>query len=442
MPGPDLVIGLGVTGRAVAAALVRRGREVVVVEDRPTETTADIAVAIGVELVAAPGADRVEALVARADRVLPSPGVPDGHPAVVAARRDGRPIHSEFDLAREWDDRPLVAVTGTDGKTTVCTIVTDALVRSGRRAVTAGNTEVPLVAAIDDPDVELFVVEASSFRLGHTASFRPRVATWLNFSPDHLDVHASLEAYEAAKARIFAGQTPDDLAVVNAEDPVVARHTGPARRTSFGLGAGEWRLVDGVLRDPAGTPLLPVEALWRSLPHDVANALAVWATARGAGATDRAIAAALQEFPGLPHRVQTVAEHQGVRFVDDSKATVPHATVAAVRGFASVVLIAGGRNKGIDLAPLADVASHLRAAVAIGEAGDAVGAVLAGAGVHVRRADTMDDAVALAVDLARPGDVVLLSPGCASFDWYGSYGERGDDFARAVTDLVRAGADR
>lgn len=434
-PGPDLVVGLGVTGRAVAAALTRRGRDVVVVDDRPTEATRAAAADLGVELVEAPDGDALEALVARAARLLPSPGVPDRHPAFVAARAHGTPVRSEFDLAGEWDDRPVLAVTGTDGKTTVTTVMADALARDGRRVALAGNTDVPLVAAIDDPRVELFVVEASSFRLGHSHRFAPRVATWLNLSPDHLDVHADLDAYVAAKARIFADQGPDDTAVVNADDPVVRRHGGAARRVTFSLVDGDVTVRDGLL--VAGDEaLLAVDELWRRFPHDVANALAAWASLRPVGASTAAVADALREFPGLPHRVQPVGERDGVRFYDDSKATVPHAVVAAVSGFDSVVLIAGGRNKGIDLSPLASVASHLRAAVAIGEAAPDVAAVLGGVGVDVAVAATMADAVALAADRARPGDAVLLSPGCASFDWYGSYGERGDDFAAAVRRLL------
>jgi UDP-N-acetylmuramoylalanine--D-glutamate ligase len=434
-PRPDLVVGLGVTGRAVAAALRRREREVVVIEDRPTDAARAAAAELDVELVEAPDADAVDALVARAARLLPSPGVPDRHPAFAAARVHGTAVRSEFDLAGEWDDRPVLAVTGTDGKTTVTTQMADALRRDGRRAALAGNTEVPLVAAIDDPDVELFVVEASSFRLGHSHRFRPRVATWLNLSPDHLDVHADLDAYVAAKARIFADQGPGDTAVVNADDPVVRGHGGAARRVTFSLVDGDVTVRDGALV-AGGEVLCAVDELWRGFPHDVANALATWASLRPVGVAPGAVADALREFPGLPHRVQPVGERHGVRFYDDSKATVPHAVVAAVGGFDSVVLIAGGRTKGIDLSPLASVAPRLRAAVAIGEAAEQVAAVLRGAGVDVAVAASMADAVALAAGRARPGDAVLLSPGCASFDWYRSYGERGDDFAAAVRGLL------
>ena len=441
MGAPMLVVGLGVTGEAVARALVARGTDVVVVEDRPTERHAAVAAELGVELRAAPDADELDRLVAAAEAVLPSPGVPDRHRVFALARAAGVPVRSELDLAGAWDARPVVAITGTNGKTTVTTMVTEMLEAAGRPAVAAGNTDLPLVTAIDDPATEVFVVEASSFRLGHTRHFRPLVATWLNFAPDHLDVHASLAAYEEAKARIWADQGPDDLAVANADDPVVRAHKGAARRVSFSRHeqAG-YHVADGVLVTDDGTELIAVDRLWRTFPHDVANALAAAATALGAGADPASVRRVLTGFSGMHHRVELVGERAGVPFYDDSKATVPHAVAAALAGFESVVLIAGGRNKGIDLSPLAADLGRVRAVVAIGEAAPDVAAAFAGRRPVVHAA-SMDDAVARAAALATPGDAVLLSPGCASFDWYSSYGERGDDFARAVRALAPTGAE-
>ncbi len=436
MGAPQLVVGLGVTGEAVARALVAHGIDVVVVEDRPTERHTAIAAELGVDLLAAPARDVLARAVAGADAVLPSPGVPDAHVVFDLARAAGVPVRSEFDLAAQWDERPIAAITGTNGKTTVTTLVTDMLNASGRRAVAAGNTDLPLVAAIDDPGTDTFVVEASSFRLGHTQHFRPLVATWLNFAPDHLDVHASLAAYEAAKARIWADQGADDLAVANADDPVVRAHAGAARRVTFSLREADgYRVVEGMLVTDDDRELVAVADLWRDFPHDVANALAASATAIGAGAHLDGVRATLTGFAGMRHRVELVGEQGGVRFYDDSKATVPHAVAAALSGFESVVLIAGGRNKGIDLSPLAGHPGRIRAVVAIGDAAPDIEAAFTGLR-PVERAASMDDAVARAAALARPGDAVLLSPGCASFDWYSSYGERGDDFARAVHDLA------
>jgi UDP-N-acetylmuramoylalanine--D-glutamate ligase len=332
-------------------------------------------------------------------------------------------------------------VTGTNGKTTVTTLVTDMLAASGRRTVAAGNNELPLVDALDLEHLDVIVVEASSFRLEFTETFAPRVGTWLNLAPDHLDWHGDIDAYTAAKARLWANAGPGDVAVANAEDPVVlaaARASGAGTVTTFGSDAGDWRVVDDRLVGPGG-PFLAVRELARDLPHDRANALAAAATATAAGADGDAVGSVLRSFRGLPHRITPVGEHGGVRWLDDSKATDPHAAVTAVRGFDSVVLVAGGRNKGLDLSVLAAEAGRLRAVVAIGEAAPELVDAFAGSSVPVEPAASMDEAVARARAVARPGDVVLLSPGCASFDWYSGYGERGDDFARAVgAELARS----
>lgn len=428
-----LVIGFGVVGRAVSRALLARGHRPVVVEDRPSPGTAGQAAELGVSLVQAPDADRLAELVAAASVLLPSPGVPDHHPVFALAAEAGLAMGSEFDLAHRWDDRPLVAITGTNGKTTVTMMVTDALERSGTVAAAVGNTEVPLVAAIDDPSIETFVVEASSFRLGHSARFAPRVATWLNFAPDHLDAHASLDHYERAKASVWSHLPPDGVAIANSDDPVVGRHLPPDRtviRFSLTDPSAQWHLADGELVGPDG-PLMGVDALARSQPHDIINALAVAATALAAGATPEGVVGALAAFRGLPHRLELVGERDGIRWFNDSKATVPQATAAAVGGFASVVLIAGGRNKGLALDELAELAPPVRQVVVIGEAAAEVASVFEGR-VPVAEAGSMEEAVRTARSVAEEGDAVLLSPGCTSFDWYPSYVDRGVDFTRLV----------
>lgn len=435
MSAPTLVVGLGVTGRAVTRALTRRGIDVVVVDDRPSDEVRRFVDDAGLVLHDSSDAVAVARLVASADTVVPAPGLPDHHPVMREARTVGARIRSEFDLAADWDDRPVVAVTGTDGKTTVTTIVADMLETSGRRVGLAGNNDVPLVEAIDDPHTDLFVVEASSFRLGHSERFAPTVATWLNFAPDHLEVHENLAAYEAAKASILAHQSPTDTAVLNADDPVVSAHGGRAHRLTFSTSAGAtdgYRIVDDTLVTDTGEPIIAVGSLGRRLPHDVANALAASATARAAGADLDAIATTLARFSGLPHRVQLIGEHDGIRFVDDSKATVPHAALAAIRCFDSVVLIAGGRNKGLDLSDMASPVEHLRAAVVLGEAATDLRSAFDARGIPVEVAESMADAVQRSRRIAREGDTVLLSPGCASHDMYADYAARGDDFAREV----------
>jgi UDP-N-acetylmuramoylalanine--D-glutamate ligase len=429
-----LVVGLGIAGASAARRLAQRGWEVTVVEDRPSDASRARAAALGLRVIEAP--DDVTALVDGTDVVVPSPGVAIGHPAIQHALATGRRVWTEFELAARWSTIPMVAITGTNGKTTVTTLVESMLRASGLRTIAAGNTDVPLVDAIEE-DLDVIVVEASSFRLEFTETFRPAVAVWLNLAEDHLDWHPSMEAYAEAKARIWAAQGPDDVAIVNADDPVVMAHAGsaPGRVETFGLVAGDWHVVGDDLVRPDGSPLVAVGDLWRSLPHDRANALAASAAALAAGATDAGVIEALRTFQGLPHRLSLVGDDGGVRFYDDSKATDPHATAAALRSFDSAVLIAGGRNKGLDLSVLADEVAHVRAVVGIGESGPDVVAGYEGT-VPVALADSMDAAVAAARSFARPGDAVVLSPGCASFDWYRNYGERGDDFARAVRESL------
>jgi UDP-N-acetylmuramoylalanine--D-glutamate ligase len=435
-----LLLGFGVTNQAVADALARRGHEIVVTDDSPTESSRAAASKRALELVEAPDHSKYDELVQAATVVLPSPGVGDTHVALELARRHAVPVRSEFDLAEQWNNRPVLAVTGTDGKTTVTTLVTDMLRASGVQAIAAGNNELPLVAAINDPTTDVFVVEASSFRLDHSEHFAPRVGTWLNFAPDHLNLHRSLTAYEQAKARLWRDQPADAVAIGSLDDPIVLKHLrqARARQVTFGLGeTADFRIEGGHLVGDDGVRLAAVDELWRTFPHDLSNSLAAAATALAGGATVDGVHDALVSFRGLAHRIELVAEHDEVRWFDDSKATTPNATAAAIRSFASVVLIAGGQNKELDLGVLADEAPRIRAVVAIGEAAAEVEQSFTGA-LPVVVAQSMDDAVAQAARLARAGDAVLLSPACASFDWYKSYGERGDDFAARVQKLIGA----
>jgi UDP-N-acetylmuramoylalanine--D-glutamate ligase len=375
--------------------------------------------------------------------------VPDRHPAIVGAHRAGVAVRSEIDLAAELiagrDDRPqLVAVTGTNGKTTVTTLTAAMLSAGGLRAVAAGNIGRPLLEAASD-DVDVIVAEVSSFQLAFTTeAFRPRAAALLNLGADHLDWHRTFDAYARAKAQVFAQQRDHDLLVFNADDSVVAGLAAEAsgRRMPFSVAPGAatgFRVLDTatgpMLVTANDDELAALEALPRRGVADVANALAAAALALDLGAELDAVRATLASFTGLAHRMQLVAEHAGVRYIDDSKATNVHATLAAVGALEDVVLIAGGRNKGLDLGELRALAPRLRAVVAIGEAADEVQDAFAGI-IPTVAAATMRDAVRSARDHAEPGDTVLLSPACASFDWYTSYSARGDDFAREVRGLV------
>jgi UDP-N-acetylmuramoylalanine--D-glutamate ligase len=433
-----LVYGLAVAGEATARALVARGWDVVVADDRPSPGAAARAEAIGATFVGSPEEADTAALVRRVDLVVPSPGVPETHPVVAAARAADVPVRSEIDLAYDWEQeraggpRAMVAVTGTDGKTTTVLLAAAMVEASGRRAVAAGNTEVPLVSALD-LDVDVFVVECTSFRLAWAEHFRPEAGTWLNLAADHLDWHRTMESYAAAKARLWEHQRPTDVAIGFAGDPVVAAHLAraPGRRRTFAERNADYHLAQGELVGPGGT-IAAVADLRRRLPHDLTNALAAAATVlEPAVATPDGVRTALATFDGVPHRIALVAQAGGVAYYDDSKATTPHAALAAMRAFESVVLVAGGRNKGLDLGELAAAAAHVRAVVAIGEAAGDVAAAFDGIRPVVT-ATSMDEAVTRAAALAHAGDTVLLSPACASFDWYSGYAERGHDFARAV----------
>jgi UDP-N-acetylmuramoylalanine--D-glutamate ligase len=309
------------------------------------------------------------------------------------------------------------------------------------RTAALGNTDVPLVDgvdAVDDDELDAFVVECTSFRLTWTERFRADAAAWLNLAPDHLNWHASMDTYEAAKARIWQAQRPDDVAIGFVDDPVVMRRLAeaPARHVTFGTQGADYRAADGWLSGPGG-PIAEIAAMRRSLAHDVTNALAASALVLETGlASAEAIGRALADFRAPRHRLEPVGEHRGVTYYNDSKATTPHAASVAIRAFDALVLIAGGSRKGVDLTPMAaHAAGRVRAVIAIGEAAPDVRAVFAGL-APVHDAASMADAVAAATAAARPGDAVVLSPGCASFDWYGGYPERGDDFTRCVAHLA------
>jgi len=440
-----LVVGLAVTGRAVADAFVRRGVEVVAVDDRPSEAARLGALDRGIEFVESPDEQQLSELVSGVDVVVPSPGVPRHHLVYSLADTAGVQVVSEFDLAAAWDDRPSIAITGTNGKTTVTTLVTAMLRREGHGAVAAGNIDVPLVEAIDrtdDPPTTWFVVEASSFRLERATLFAPHVGAWLNLAPDHLDWHGNSKAYADAKARIWLNHSEQDVLVVPSGDSSIRARAKsvPGRCITFGEPGGNVRVVGGFLVADSAvvgdgsqelSPIVEVALLPRKLPHDLANAAAAAACALCVGVGIEAVRDELIAFEGLPHRMALIAEIDGTDYYDDSKATTPEATVAGLRGFKSAVLIAGGRNKGLDLGALVSAAGSLVGVVAIGESAGLVESVFDGK-VPVTKASSMTEAVEAAIELGPNAEAIVLSPACASFDWYRNYAERGDDFARIV----------
>jgi UDP-N-acetylmuramoylalanine--D-glutamate ligase len=435
-----LVYGMALSGDALARALHRRGTGLLVADDAPTEAKRQMAAAVDSDLIERPDEATIAALVSRCDLVCPAPGVPETHPVVLAALRLGVPIYSEIDLAYEWEQhrpegpRPMVAVTGTDGKTTTTLLAATMLAMAGHRVAAVGNTETPLVDVLDG-DAQVFAVECSSFRLNWLHSFRAEASAWLNLAPDHQNWHVSMEAYEAAKARMWQHRRAGDVAIGFAADPVVMRNlraAGGITRT-FGTADADYRRTGDRLVGPTGT-IAPVAALRRALPHDVTNALAAAALVLEAGlAQPRDVEHALAEFVHPPHRIEPMGVFDGAAWFNDSKATTPHAALTAIRGFDRVVLLAGGRNKGLDLASLATEHDRVVAVVALGEAAAEIAAAFA-PWCPVSVAGSMDEAVEMAAQIARPGDTVLLSPACASFDWYpdGGYPARGEHFRALV----------
>jgi UDP-N-acetylmuramoylalanine--D-glutamate ligase len=332
-----LVYGLAVAGAATARALVRRGVEVVVADDEVTPERRDLADSLGVELLDAPGGATLDRLLGGCDLLSPSPGVPEFHRVIDAARRHGVEIASEIELAYRWEQdrpggpRPMIAVTGTDGKTTTTLLTVEMLRAAGVRSVDAGNTVTPLVDAID-LDLDALVVEATSFRLAWTPTFRADAAVWLNLAPDHLDWHHTMATYEAAKARIFANQRAGDVAIGFGDDPVVRRHvaSAPARRCTFALAGADYHITHALLTGPAG-PIAAVADMRRCLPHDVTNALAASAAVLETGLADAdAIASALASFRGPAHRLEHLGTWDDIAWYNDSKATTPHAASAAI----------------------------------------------------------------------------------------------------------------
>src|SRR3954467_2387651 len=370
-----LVYGMAISGEAVARALHARGTRVLVADDSPSEAKVAAADAGGADFIVRPDDDSLEFLVAASDIVCPAPGVPETHRVIAAAIRRAKPICTEIDLAYQWEQergggpRPMLAVTGTDGKTTTTMMAAAMLQCAGLKAAAVGNTETPLIAALDT-DVDAFVVECSSFRLNWIDHFRSEASVWLNLAPDHQNWHVSMQAYEQSKARMWRHNRPSDVAVGCATDPVVMRNLAVAvgRRCTFDGPAADYRLDGSTLMSPHGR-ITERDAMTRDLPHDVSNALAAAAISIESGlATTAAVAEPLTTFQHPPHRIEPIGEFAGARWYNDSKATTPHAAITAIRGFDRIVLLAGGRNKGLDLASLAGEHDRVKAVVALGEA--------------------------------------------------------------------------
>jgi UDP-N-acetylmuramoylalanine--D-glutamate ligase len=425
--GPYLVAGLARSGEAAALALRARGEEVIGADTGAPAAAGRLREA-GVEVhVDTPGGD----LVTRARTLVKSPGVPADAPIVIAARERGLTVIGELELAWRLIPNEFVTVTGTNGKTTTTELLGHIHREAGLPVAVAGNVGTAVASLAGALDSTATVVcEASSFQLEDTELFSPEAAVLLNVSEDHLDRHGTLDAYLAAKLRAFARQGNDDVAVLP-EDLGVDDVGGCARRICFGDGPGAELAYRAGQLWWADEPLLAADEIGIRGPHNRRNAMAAAAVALARGVDPDAVRAGLRTFPGVAHRLEEVASDGGVLWVDDSKATNVASTLVALESFeeGGVHLILGGRAKGSGFEELREpVAARCAAVYVIGEAADALAAALEGAGPPVHRSGDLDRAAGAARVAARPGEVVLLSPACTSFDQFADFEERGERF--------------
>jgi UDP-N-acetylmuramoylalanine--D-glutamate ligase len=440
-----LVVGLARTGIAAARFLQRRGalvRATDQAEEGRLSPDVNLLREMGIPLEL--GGHRTASFTA-ADLIVVSPGVPHTIPPLAAARAKGIPVIGEMELAGRFIGEPIVAVTGTNGKTTVTELVGAMLAASGRRVFVGGNIGTPLIAHVDSgARVEVVVAEVSSFQLDTSDTFHPAIGVLLNVTNDHLDRYAGFEAYATSKMRLFANQRPGDTAVLNAADAVVRARAGGirSRKLYYNLSqpADAHATVAGRtlnLRLPGREDAALSLAGFRLRgPHNIENAAAAALAAMAAGAGPEGIQTVLDTFAPAPHRLETIAVINGVEYVNDSKATNVDAVRRGLDCFGGrVVLIMGGVDKGGDFGQLRDaVRKRGRALVLLGGAGDLIRAALGGL-APIQEAASMRQAVQAAREMAAAGDAVLLAPGCASFDLYANYQERGDDFRREVMRL-------
>ena len=446
-----LVYGLGLSGRAAAKALLARDVSVVAVDARPEDkldlTGLEPGLKSKLEVMAGAEPESLPAGPAgKIDAVVVSPGVPMDRPLLEDARRRGVPVIAEVELAYPLLQGPIVAITGSNGKSTT-TALAGAMVRAaGIPVEVCGNIGVPLIGLVDGAPGRVFIVELSSFQIEGIVTFKPRAAALLNISEDHLDRYGSMAAYVAAKKRLFRDMDAEGIAVLNADDPEAGDAETLARKRWF---SRRGPVRDGCWVDPDGRVLeiVPGEAdtvLFHAgdVPlagvQNLENAMAAALLARAIGAEPEEIRNGLRSFQGLPHRMQRVGERNGVVFYDDSKGTNPGAVLKSLEGFAdnTVHLILGGRNKGADLASLTPlVRQKARRVYLIGEAAGEFEEALSGA-VSFERSETLDRAVRSAAAQARPGEAVVLSPACASFDQFRNFVHRGEVFQSIVREIL------
>ncbi|HVE75689.1 MAG TPA: UDP-N-acetylmuramoyl-L-alanine--D-glutamate ligase [Actinomycetota bacterium] len=448
-----VVLGLGkVTGAAAARALLAEGVEVRVTEAEGSEDALAQAEVLRSEGATVEFGEPAAALPFWADLVVPSPGVPPGHPLIKAALEREVRVWSEIELGYRFLSGPLVAITGTNGKTTTTTLCRTMLEASGIEAVAAGNIGRPFVEAARESGDKTIVCEVSSAQLFFVGRFRPQVAVILNIADDHYDWHEGFDDYAKAKARITEKQTSEDLLIVRAGDPAcLAIASGSqARISAFGASTPQevrndvQAALNREIESAGGCNEIALSLLFGELEeqlirtseirvrgtHNTENVLAAALAASAIGGVVAEIGRAVKNFIGLPHRMQLVQKKEGITWINDSKATNPDATLRALEGMERVVLIVGGRSKGLDLSLLARTKEQIKGLVVMGEAADELQRIFAG--VPIVEARDVESAAAKAREMAVAGDTIMLSPACSSLDQYDDYADRGDRFIKAA----------
>ncbi len=444
-----LVVGIARSGVAVAKFLVAKGTRVVLTDKKSREELAETLrdfPAGSVEVIAG---EYPEYGFGDFDFLVVSPGVPLTVPPVRQALDTGTPVLSELELAYRFARSPIVAITGTNGKTTTTTLIGEIFKHGGRTVCVGGNIGLPLAPEVEKygPD-DVIVAEVSSFQLECIDEFKPKVAVILNITPDHLDRHGTMENYIAAKARIFENQDAGDFTILNYDDPEVAalKQKTPGKVIFF---SRRHKLKEGIFVeegqitvkfDGAAEKVCPVRGIFIRGAHNLENALAATGAAFAMGIPPQVIGQTLRDFRGVAHRLEFVTEINGVRFINDSKGTNPDASIKALEAYDEpIVLLAGGRNKGSDFTELARrIKEKVRVLVIYGECKDEIREAVEKTGfTGILEAGSFEEAVRIAAQEARPGEIVLLSPASASWDMFRDFEERGERFKEAVMSLRR-----
>ncbi len=435
-----LVVGLGKTGVATVRFLKEKGAVVFASDEKPASKLMYAISELGDLNVNMQLGEHTLDIMSQMDMVVPSPGVPPFNIILAEAAKRGIPILSEIELAWRFLKRPMIAITGTNGKTTTTTLLGKMLKKAGKAVFVGGNIGNPLIDYVNGKQEDDYVIaEVSSFQLQWVELLKPFISILLNTTLDHLDYHGTFKEYFSIKERIFKNQTGRDLAILNADDPLSLSLSKRilAEITCF---SSSRKLTEGIFLNGKvlrfGNENYPLEMMRLPGVHNIENVMAALVAARKCGCYPSAIISAVEEFKGIPHRIEFVSQKNGVEFYDDSKATNVGAVIRALETFTGpVILLLGGRNKGGDFSVLADpIRKKVKHLILFGEAREEINSIIGGT-VPTRCVVSLNDAVRFACDCSSYGNVVLLSPGCASFDEFADYKERGNYFKKLVRDF-------